>query len=102
MIGKAGGLAEQVGREDRLEHAETEGAAGLVREQADHFHLPALEDVGGLQEEPLLFAGGCLPPSRKRTGGRLDGFSGVLPVRRRDGRDRVAAEGVMVVVGGAI
>jgi len=35
MVDDAGDLAQQIGREDGLKHAEAKGAAGLGVEQAD-------------------------------------------------------------------
>jgi hypothetical protein len=78
LIDESGDLAKQVGREDRLEHAEAERAAGFGGEQADDFHLAALEDVRRLEEQALLGARRRLPPGVKGVRRGLHRSPGVL------------------------
>ena len=80
-----------------LEHAEAEGATGLACQQSDHLVLPALEDVGGLEEDALPLGGRRLRPRREGRGRRVDRTRGVLAAARRHARHHVAGERIQVV-----
>src|ERR1700694_4515463 len=85
-----------------MEEPKAERAAGLRGQQADDLHLPSLENVGRLQEEALLRAGRGLPPGGKGVGRGLDRSFGIVARRGRDGRHRLAREGITVGVGRAL
>ena len=91
-VGERRRLAEQARHEVRLEHRESERAAGLAREQRDDLVLPRLEDVGGLEEDPLAHPGRCLRPLGERGLGGGDRARRILAPACGDVGDRVAGE----------
>ena len=92
-VGERRRLAEQAGHEDvRLEHRESERAAGLAREQRDDLVLPRFEDVGGLEEDPLAHRRRRLRPLRERGLGGRDRARRVLAPARGDVGDGLAGE----------